>query len=261
MAKRRGGRPRAKQIYHGHFSVPGGGRVKMKIYLEYRNNIRYSAGSTGLLVRLPVATGPKAMEEHIEKAKAWYISSLEQNERLRKEVLPDGFEDGQELHILGEKWRIRLEDAPRFASYHTIRALDDEKTLLISLVPALPEAERNKVAKRMAYKLMADYFLLPVWQRVEELRDKHFPGQLFRKVSLRNTKRQWGSCSVGGNISLSIRLLFAPKEVLDYVIIHELAHLIEQNHSDRFWALVEKAMPDYLEKVKWLKEQGRSLSL
>jgi predicted metal-dependent hydrolase len=48
--------------------------------------------------------------------------------------------------------------------------------------------------------------------------------------------------------------LFAPKDVFDYICIHELAHLVEQNHSDKFWALVEKAMPDYMEKEKWLKE-------
>ncbi|MDV7393186.1 M48 family metallopeptidase, partial [Arthrospira platensis SPKY1] len=66
----------------------------------------------------------------------------------------------------------------------------------------------------------------------------------------------WGSCSSGRNINLSTRLLFAPPAVQDYVIIHELAHLVELNHSDRFWKLVSEIMPDYEEKEKWLKEYG-----
>ena len=69
----------------------------------------------------------------------------------------------------------------------------------------------------------------------------------------------WGSCSSKGNINLSTRLLFAPDDVIDYVIIHELAHRIEMNHSPRFWKLVSDAMPDYKEKEKWLKVHGGKL--
>ena len=59
-----------------------------------------------------------------------------------------------------------------------------------------------------------------------------------------------------GNINISTRLLFAPDDVLEYVCIHELAHLIEHNHSQRFWMLVAQAMPDYTAKETWLKEKG-----
>ena len=69
----------------------------------------------------------------------------------------------------------------------------------------------------------------------------------------------WGSCSEKGNINISTRLLFAPEDVLEYVCIHELAHLIEQNHSEKFWQLVKNAMPNYQEKRKWLKENGDSI--
>ena len=66
----------------------------------------------------------------------------------------------------------------------------------------------------------------------------------------------WGSCSEKGNINISTRALFTPNDVLDYLYVHELAHLVEQNHSNSFWTLVQKAMPDYKEKQKWLKENG-----
>jgi predicted metal-dependent hydrolase len=73
---------------------------------------------------------------------------------------------------------------------------------------------------------------------------------------LKYNQTNWGSCSTRGNINLSTRLLFAPDDVIDYVIIHELAHLLEMNHSNRFWNIVKKAMPEYREKEVWLKKNG-----
>jgi len=90
-------------------------------------------------------------------------------------------------------------------------------------------------------------------EKIYELNEKHFNRKI-NKIFFKHNKSNWGSCSNARNINISTRLLFAPDEVLEYVCIHELAHLIEQNHSDRFWTLVETAMPNYVEKEKWLKE-------
>ncbi len=80
-----------------------------------------------------------------------------------------------------------------------------------------------------------------------------------RKVSIRNQRSRWGSCSRRGAISLNWRLVQAPAEVLDYVIVHELMHLREMNHSARFWALVEAACPDFRANERWLKAHGPNL--
>lgn len=78
-------------------------------------------------------------------------------------------------------------------------------------------------------------------------------------ITLRDPKTRWGSCSSRKTLSLSWRLIMAPPEVLDYVAAHETAHLLEMNHSARFWALVERLSPDFREQERWLKEHGRSL--
>ena len=92
-----------------------------------------------------------------------------------------------------------------------------------------------------------------ITRRVIELNRKHFQKPV-KGVRLKYNHSNWGSCSRSGNINLSTRLLFAPPDVIDYVIVHELAHLVELNHSPRFWNIVEKAVPDYRDKEKWLKE-------
>ncbi len=81
------------------------------------------------------------------------------------------------------------------------------------------------------------------------------------RLSLRDTKGRWGSCTSRGDLSFSWRLAMAPPEVLDYVAAHEAAHLIEMNHGPRFWALVEKISPDWRRSRDWLKREGAALHL
>jgi hypothetical protein len=90
-----------------------------------------------------------------------------------------------------------------------------------------------------------------------ELNQKFF-NQEINSVKLRYNYSKWGSCSSSNSISLSTRLIFAPKEVVDYVIIHELAHLIEMNHSAKFWNIMRAILPDFELKEKWLRENAWS---
>jgi hypothetical protein len=76
----------------------------------------------------------------------------------------------------------------------------------------------------------------------------------FNRVSIRDQKTRWGSCSAKSNLNFSYKLLYLPLELADYVIVHELCHLQEMNHSDRFWRLVEKVLPDYQVQRKRLKK-------
>lgn len=81
-------------------------------------------------------------------------------------------------------------------------------------------------------------------------------GVEYGRIAIRNQKTRWGSCSSKGNLNFNCLLMLVPEDVRDYVIVHELCHLIELNHSPAFWAQVAKYIPDYKEKRKWLKENG-----
>ena len=81
----------------------------------------------------------------------------------------------------------------------------------------------------------------------------------YGRITIRNQQSRWGSCSSVGNLNFNCLLMLAPAEVLDYVIVHELAHRKQMNHSALFWAEVAAVLPDYREQLKWLKEQGPAL--
>lgn len=99
--------------------------------------------------------------------------------------------------------------------------------------------------------------------RVREVLETYAPriGVTFGRVAIRDQKSRWGSCSAKGNLNFNWKLIMAPEEALRYVVIHELCHRIEFNHSERFWKLVSAQMPEYEAWKKWLKAHGGELGV
>ena len=116
--------------------------------------------------------------------------------------------------------------------------------------------DSNKTIKKLLSRVIAKDFYPHIVRRVNELNQQFYKIPNIKSVSLKYNTSNWGSCSSTGNINLSTRLFFAPEAVIDYVIIHELAHFFEQNHSNRFWAKVAEAMPDYEVYDNWLSDHG-----
>lgn len=93
-------------------------------------------------------------------------------------------------------------------------------------------------------------------------RVKHFAplvGVDYGRITIRAQRTRWGSCSSKGNLNFNVLLMLCPPEVLDYVVVHELCHRLEMNHSSRFWKEVERVLPDYLCRRQWLREEGGPL--
>jgi predicted metal-dependent hydrolase len=130
-----------------------------------------------------------------------------------------------------------------------------EGTELRAVLPAsVPEEQRPQVLKAAIEKWYRAEAARQLPPRVHELARRD--GLTFRRIFIKGQKTRWGSCSSLGNLNFNWRLMMCPPEVIDYIIIHELCHLREMNHSPRFWKLVEERCPDYKERKAWLKQKG-----
>ena len=220
-----------------------------------RNNVRAAVATQALIIRLPAAMPPEERERQLGEMLTWARRTLSEK--------PAAFARFRRVERAGAyTFRARDEEfhltiVPHELRHHRIKAT----------APGLLEAHVNVTDPRLASgkllpKLLAKHFgalhLPRVARRVHELNDLHFRRPI-NNVRLSDTYTRWGSCSTKGNINLATRLVLAPDEVLDAVIIHELAHLVEANHSPRFWAEVARALPDYKVYDEWLKTNGKEL--
>lgn len=134
-----------------------------------------------------------------------------------------------------------------------------EKNILIMKKRAEMEAKREKPPKFTGDEIAAviQRAKADIPQRVQEL--AALMGADYNRVSIKALKSRWGSCSAKRNLNFNCLLALCPSEVVDYVIIHELCHLKELNHSKKFWAEVSKYCPDYKAQKLWLKLHGNEL--
>lgn len=189
--------------------------------------------------------------EHLLNSKArWVLQKLSEVENVRRREAPSfDFKDGSTFTYLGNQITLRVE--PRLSGRYARAQLRDNQ---LRLSP--PDGSESSV-KLLFNSWCWDRAKEVIPRRVSELnRDGHFK---YLRVGIRNQRSRWGSCSRRGTLSFNWRLVLAPPFVMDYIIFHELAHLVEMNHSVKFWRIVERHFPDFHQAEKWLKQHGKSL--
>lgn len=154
--------------------------------------------------------------------------------------------------------------APLRISNEAIQRFVQDKSAWIEKHLHIMEERRNKQEKISQERLsieeirkLAEDALNVIPQRVAFFAEKMQVG--YGRVTIRNQKTRWGSCSSKGNLNFNCLLMLTPPEVLDYVVVHELCHRKEMNHSPRFWKEVEKVLPEYQAQRKWLRENGNQI--
>ncbi|MBN8580211.1 MAG: M48 family metallopeptidase [Anaerolineae bacterium] len=197
-----------------------------------------------LTVRAPKRATLLDIHGFITEKTDWILRS---REKLKAMVIHPKKEyvDGERFLFLGYEYELRLVPPQRPAL-----KFDGGFTLSASA------RERGEVAFTKWYKTQASTVFT---ERVQFYATQH--GFEPKQVKVNSAKTRWGSCTSSGTINFTWRLVMAPLEVIDYVVLHELAHLKVKNHSPHFWKLVESLCPDFKRQRKWLKENGKKLNL
>ena len=228
----------------------GNSTVPAKIYRELRSSVRASIGKKHAVLRLPYFFTKNQRHRHEKWFEDWVKRQFAKNAQLQSRFAQKLYGNGEILKVGDRAYTINIETSDRKTD--AFKLADDAIVIKLSNII---ETEVGWRVKKMISRAIAKDYHQEIEDRVYMLNGRHI-NRPVKNVRLKYNYSNWGSCSNTGNINLSTRVLFAPKEVIDYVIVHELVHLIEMNHSRRFWSIVQEIVPDFTHNERWLKENG-----
>lgn len=215
---------------HPEYKVKRSKRKTIAIIIEPNGNIK---------IKAPYRLSDDAILGFVERKKEWIESKV----KLIKARQPksQSFSNGSEIQLAGQRYTLKLENANRSSVdiHDNILHVRHSDSLVQPHVETFIKAYSQTYLQERIRILASNTGLIP------------------NKVSIKTQKKRWGTCTANKHILLNWRLIFAPLEVIDYVIHHELCHLAHMDHSKSFWKLVTAFDPDYKSKKLWLKENAQ----
>ncbi|MEJ5244709.1 MAG: SprT family zinc-dependent metalloprotease [Bacteroidota bacterium] len=197
-----------------------------------------------LIIKAPASVPLSYIQKIVQQKQNWIIAK--KIEVQNKKKFTRNLSNGAKITIFGNDYFINYVDNLQFALH-----LKNDQLLIASDL----SKHIKPLLKQLIIKMAKEFFSVNVakWASVMGLK--------YNRISVKNTVSRWGSCSSLGNLNFNWKLAFAPLEVIDYIIIHELSHLRHLNHSSDFWNEVRKYCPEYKKHKKWLKDNVQLLEL
>lgn len=220
------------------------GKIKIdKIERSKRRTIALQVNADATLtVKAPFLVPTIQIEKVVEKKKTWIKRKVRALEMRPKAVVHE-FVNGESFLLLGKPHRLKISNVPQIelGDY-----LFFPKTRKDSIKEDLTEWYQKQALKKFTTRVN--------WYSKKM-------GVEYHSLRISNAGKRWGSCGRNNRLSLNWRLIMAPLKVVDYVIVHELAHITHKNHSKKFWNKVRTVMNDYEKSREWLKDHGSALTI
>lgn len=222
--------------------------VSYRFERSRRRSIGFVIGGEGLVVRAPAWVTLREVDAAVQEKSAWIVAKLQQFRQRQSEHVQQAIDwtHGADIPYLGGSVRLCVLERGTLPP----QASDTSQELRLSLPPGA-SAQQVREAAEVWFKKKA--------RPLFEERLTHFApllGVQWQKLSLSSARTRWGSARIDGHIRLNWRLIHLPLTQIDYVVVHELAHLREMNHSPRFWDTVGGIMPDYRERRQQLRQSA-----
>jgi predicted metal-dependent hydrolase len=240
-------RPEIKPEQIGRYQVVVERRASRMVFgRRRREGLRLSVERDGTLkVTAPLRVSMKVVEEFVLANTEWIETHRAKvHERLAKSP-PKRFVDGERLRFFGFEKTLMIEVGAGVRP----RVDVNDQFMVVTMPPGPPDSMAIQAAIAKFYDQQAR---LHIPERVAHFSRKM--GVAPSGLSFRRQKTRWGSCSSLGHISFNWKLVFAPEKVIDYLVVHELAHLVHANHSNHFWDLVKKHDPECRAHRRWLRD-------
>jgi predicted metal-dependent hydrolase len=198
-----------------------------------------------LVVRAPLRASDRQIRELVQKKEKWIIAKQEAARQTYATIRPREYVNGENFLYLGKSYKLAIVDGNQ-----PFLTFEDQFYLAKS---ALPQADAVFKAwyTQQARQIISER---AAWYAAQN-------GFVYQRVNITGARTRWGSCGARGSLNFTWRLVMAPLRVIDYVVVHEVAHLKHKNHSKAYWEEVKRLMPDYQQQIKWLKANGHTLRL
>jgi hypothetical protein len=229
-------------------------RYKINVFIEHRNGTRASITAKNINIRLPRNLDENQREEAYQKMLEWVRKKIMSKKGLHQ---PKKYEHGSVLKMGDLEFQLIFDRSCNQFLNGEINTTN--RQIKIAVPTDFKDHLLQKAIGKLLVKLFKTYFIERFTHLVHQMNQNTVQGNI-KRVQFRHTTSRWGSCNSVGHLSFAIRLLLAPMWVVQYVVIHELCHLREMNHSDRFWKLVETYCPNYADAERYLKENGHLLN-
>ena len=218
--------------------------------------VSLSIGADGVQVVAPIAMIERDIIALVEKRQQWIFYKLENyRKQLIQIPVEREFVSGEMLLFMGVNYPLNVQEHK--GGYTNVNLTDGQ--FLVSINEDIPiEKKREEIRRKLEqWYIKRAKELITV--RLELFSEKI--GVKINTVRFKNQKTRWGSCSQKGNLNFNWKLVMAPMVIVDYVVVHELCHIKQMNHSPKFWLLVGTQISDYHKMRKWLKQHGSKLNL
>ena len=188
-----------------------------------------------------------------------YILKTKKEEILVKIVRSNRRSAG--LEVKGEQVTARVPF--RFPQEDVIQMIDSHAKWITDKLELARERKKNGTTIHISPEDLTEENIAQMKEKFRQKVENYakLMGVTYGRITIRNQKTRWGSCSSDGNLNFNFKLFFLPEHLMDYVVVHELAHRIHMNHSKDFWNMVGRIMPDYKIYKQWLREHGHELTL
>ena len=244
------------------------GKIIKTLAFQYKIRRSQRAKKTRIVVTAekievvaPLRVSARKIHAFVESQQDWIVAATDKIVAKKQKISrlsPEFYTDGIAIPYQGKQTRISLKShALNSGTLKKVKIEFNEQQLNIYL-PAKYEGENNSELIRLS---LIDWMKKQAFKTVNEyvVLHTHKYNLTPRYIKIKTQKSRWGSCGIHNDINLNWLLMLAPPEVMEYVVVHELCHIKERNHSARFWQLLAAHLPDYQRQRNWLRQNGMSL--
>jgi len=206
-----------------------------------------------ILVKAPVQISHDEIQKIVEKKAGWIVKKRKELAKRQAQKEPQELADGRQLWYQGNPYVLQILIKADSKKGNSGRNVELSAGKLMVYTEQGQEAEVRKNLMQWYYEQAGQWICQRAEHYNEDLKEP------VNRICIKDQKSRWGSCSSKRNLNFNWRIIMAPPEVADYVVVHEMCHLKHLNHSPEFWKEVAGILPDYQERRKWLREHGSEL--